>query len=87
MSSLPLDPDLSLRVALTLLHFTWQGLVLAAGAAAAGAALRGASSTARYRVLLGAMALMVAAPAVTFVLLVPQDTKPGSMVPSGGRRG
>ena len=70
--SIPLpDPDLSLRVALTLLHFFWQGAVIAGAAAVACALLRRASSPARYAVLLGAMLVMVVSPVATFLLLGP----------------
>jgi beta-lactamase regulating signal transducer with metallopeptidase domain len=61
--------DLSVRVALTLGHFLWQGAVLALVALGACAALRRASAAARHHVLLGALLVMAACPIVTFVLL------------------
>ena len=72
-----LAPDLSLRVALTLLHFLWQGVALAAAAALAYAVMRRASSTARYSVLLAALGGMALCPVVTFVVL--GKAAPGAM--------
>ncbi len=51
----------------TLLHFIWQGAALAALFAVAMAACR--SAAARYAVAVGALALMMASPVITFVWL------------------
>jgi beta-lactamase regulating signal transducer with metallopeptidase domain len=51
----------------TLLHFMWQGAVLAALFAVAMAACR--SAAARYALAVGALALMMASPVITFVWL------------------
>ena len=81
-----LDPGLSLRVALTLLHFLWQGVALAAAAALACALMRRASSAARYNVLLAALGGMALCPVVTFVVL--EGGRPGGVArapaPSAG---
>lgn len=54
------------RLGLTLVHFLWQGLALAAVAWFLRAVLRGARPAVRYPVLLGIFALMAAAPLLTF---------------------
>ncbi len=54
-------------VGLALLHFLWQGLALAALASVAMSAFRSAAS--RYVIGVGALALMVAAPPITYLAL------------------
>ena len=60
----------------TLLHFLWQGALVAAGLAVALAALRGRSAGARYLVSMGAVVAGLL-PLVTFLLL--------PLPPSAGR--
>src|SRR5713101_1767264 len=62
-----LAPDVLRTLGLSLLHFLWQGGVLAALAAAALSASRKAST--RYAIAIIALALMVSAPAVTYFVL------------------
>src|ERR1700727_2086752 len=54
-------------IGLTLLHFLWQGIAIAAAAFAGVTVMRRAS--AKYLVAVVMLALMVAAPAVTFFVL------------------
>jgi beta-lactamase regulating signal transducer with metallopeptidase domain len=63
-------------VALTLLHFLWQGAALAAAAYVSLSLLR--SSSARYAFLVGLLVLMLAAPMATFLVLNSQATAPTS---------
>jgi len=56
-------------LAWALVHFIWQGAAIALVAGLAGAALRRARPASRYVVLCGALAAMVLAPAVTFLVL------------------
>jgi beta-lactamase regulating signal transducer with metallopeptidase domain len=60
-------PDLRRTAAMTILHFLWQGGALAAVAYAAMGLCRRA--TARYAIAVGMLALMAAAPALTFLVL------------------
>jgi beta-lactamase regulating signal transducer with metallopeptidase domain len=62
-----LAPEVLRTLGLALAHFIWQGAALAALAAAAIAAARTASS--RYLLGVAALALMLAAPVITFVAL------------------
>jgi beta-lactamase regulating signal transducer with metallopeptidase domain len=62
-----LTPDVTRAVALAILHFLWQGVALAALASAAMALSRNAAT--RYAIAVAVMALMFAAPALTFVVL------------------
>jgi hypothetical protein len=62
-----LAPELMKTLGLALLHFLWQGAALAAIGAAALAIAHTAS--ARYAAGIATLALMVAAPVVTFVML------------------
>jgi beta-lactamase regulating signal transducer with metallopeptidase domain len=62
-----LAPELLKTLGLALLHFLWQGAAVAAIGAGALAIARTAS--ARYAVGIATLVLMVAAPAVTFVML------------------
>ncbi|PYU06311.1 MAG: hypothetical protein DMG34_06365, partial [Acidobacteria bacterium] len=61
------SPDVLRTLGLSLLHFLWQGAALAALATALIAAARQAST--RYAIAVGALALMVAAPVVTYFVL------------------
>ncbi len=72
-----LSPGLMQSLGWALLHFLWQGVALAALAAVLMAACRGASS--RYAVAVGALALMLAAPAATFFFLIPSRTAPPNL--------
>ncbi len=69
-----LTPDLMRLLGLSLLHFLWQGLALAAFASVVMALFRSASV--RYLVAVGALALMFAAPAITFLVLRHQQSAP-----------
>jgi len=60
-------PDVLRNLGLSLVHFVWQGAVLAAVAAAGIAIARQAST--RYAIAIGALMLMVAAPVFTFAIL------------------
>src|SRR5258708_1290791 len=63
-----------------LLHFLWQGIAVAAVAAAGMALCRRAS--ARYALAVGALVLMLVAPAVTFFFYMESASVPGNMVKS-----
>ena len=65
-----LTPDVTNTVALSILHFLWQGVALAALASAAMALSRSAAK--RYAIAVAVMVLMVAAPALTFIVLQQQ---------------
>ena len=58
----------ALRVAATLLHFVWQGLILTIVAVVISSLLRHASARTRYSVNVGTLLLMVACLPVTFAL-------------------
>ena len=60
------DQDLMVRLALVLLHFLWQGSLCGLAALIAGRLMQNASSSARYRVLVGILCLMAVLPAVTY---------------------
>src|SRR5467141_3227379 len=62
-----ISPELMRTLGWTLLHFIWQGAALAALFAVAMAACR--SAAARYALAVGALALMMASPVITFVWL------------------
>lgn len=62
-----LTPDITRAVALAILHFLWQGVALAALASAAMALSRNAAT--RYAIGVTVLALMFAAPALTFIVL------------------
>jgi beta-lactamase regulating signal transducer with metallopeptidase domain len=64
-----LEPALSLRLTLTLLHFLWQGVLLGLVALAADLALRRATSRVRYAMFVGILAMMGAALPATFSLV------------------
>lgn len=67
-----LSPETMRIVALTLLHFLWQGAALAALAYVSLSLLRSAST--RYTFLVGLLVLMLAAPMATFFVLNSQAT-------------
>jgi beta-lactamase regulating signal transducer with metallopeptidase domain len=77
-----ISPELMRTLGWTLLHFVWQGAALAALFAAAMTACR--SAAARYALAVGALALMMASPVITFVWLQ-RETIPA--VRSGAQRG
>ena len=60
-------PDVLRNLGLSLVHFVWQGAVLAAVAAAGIAIARQAST--RYAIAIGALMLMVASPVLTYAIL------------------
>src|SRR5258708_1769728 len=60
-----------------LLHFLWQGIAVAAVAAAGMAVCR--RSSARYALAVGALVLMLAAPAATFFFYMESASVPGNM--------
>jgi len=62
-------------LAWALVHFLWQGAVIAALAAVL-LRMTGASALGRYRIGLTALALLAAAPAVTFSVLISTPTPP-----------
>jgi len=68
-------------LALSLLHFLWQGAAVAALAYVVMMLCRSAST--RYAVGVGAMALMLAAPVATFVVLQGQDAARGMVKADG----
>jgi beta-lactamase regulating signal transducer with metallopeptidase domain len=76
-----LSPETMRIVALTLLHFLWQGAALAAAAYVSLHFLRNASV--RYAFLVGVLVLILAAPVATFVILNSQaataSTSPSTM--------
>lgn len=72
--SLLISPQLTHALGWTLLHFIWEGLALAAICAALMAICRRAST--RYAVALGTLALMLAAPVITFGILQRSESTP-----------
>jgi beta-lactamase regulating signal transducer with metallopeptidase domain len=64
-----LEPALTLRLTLTLLHFLWQGALLGLVAFAADRALQRASSRVRYAIFVCVLTLMVASLPATFLLI------------------
>jgi beta-lactamase regulating signal transducer with metallopeptidase domain/uncharacterized protein YnzC (UPF0291/DUF896 family) len=67
-----LSPEVMRLIALTLLHFLWQGTALAAAAYAGMMVCRSAST--RYIVAVAMLGIMAAAPAITFVTLLEQGS-------------
>ena len=63
-----------------LVHFVWQGALVALLAGLAGAALRRARPGTRYALFCGALALMVLAPAVTFLVAGSSPSHPAPVV-------
>jgi len=87
------DESFRLRIALTLLHFLWQGCVMMLVVLLAGWMLRRAPAAWRYLINLAAMLMMAACLPVTFVLLEPshacearRDTTETAMSPLLGGR-
>ena len=64
-----LDDPVVLRLGLALLHFLWQGTVVAAVAALALVVLRRASPATRYVSLLAVLAVMAATPVATYLVM------------------
>ena len=64
-----LSGPLGQRLAWTLLHFLWQGLLMSAGAAAAGWLLSPSQTRGRYAVAMIGLILMACCPLVTFAVL------------------
>jgi WD40 repeat protein/beta-lactamase regulating signal transducer with metallopeptidase domain len=76
-----LEPDFSLRLTLTLLHFLWQGCVLGLLGAAAGRCLRSASSRARYAVFVAILFLMGSTVCGTYWLTGGREESPPASPP------
>ncbi len=64
---------------LALLHFLWEGAVLAAGAVVMLTSLSKSGAQARYTVACGFLGAMLLAPVVTFVILLPAAPAAGAM--------
>ena len=75
-----LDDASSFRLALTLMHFLWQGLAIAGVAGCAMFALRKKTAQVRYALTLSAMILMAACPAMTFLMVDLPNTESSTMV-------
>jgi beta-lactamase regulating signal transducer with metallopeptidase domain/HEAT repeat protein len=71
------------RLGWTLLHFLWQGAVVAGLFAVAQTGWRKRSSNARYWTGCLALALMLAAPVITFIALGAERAVPGALAPGG----
>ena len=71
------------RLGWTLLHFLWQGAVIAGLFAVAQTGLRRRSSNARYLTGCLALAVMLAAPVLTFIALGAERTVPATLAASG----
>ncbi len=74
-----IDSTLASRLALTLVHFLWQGMLIAMFVWLIGAMLRSKSAKARYSVFLGGLLSMVVCAVVTFVVMgayVQRDSVP-----------
>ena len=69
-----LQNPVSLRLGSALLHFLWQGTLLAAVALLLLIALRAATPRLRYNVLLTLFLLLAACPAITFCLLPAENS-------------
>ena len=76
-----IDSTLANRVALTMVHFLWQGMLIAILVWLIGAVLRNKSANARYSVFLGGLLSMAVCAVVTFVVMEPH-AQTGS-VPAG----
>ncbi len=73
------------RLGSTLVHFLWQGMLISAlYAFVRGCASHSGSPNTRYRVACGALAVMLAAPIVTFLLIGPSDVLPVATHHAGG---
>ena len=73
----------SQRLGWSLVHFLWQGLVVAAALSAAMAALRRRSANLRYAVACMGLVIMVAAPVVTLCLLPTGPPQEGPAASTG----
>lgn len=65
-----------LRLSLALLHFLWQGVLIAAGATVLMRVLGRRSANRRYAIGVAGMALMAIAPVVTFCVVTPPEIAP-----------
>ena len=75
-----LDPTFCARLALAMVHFLWQGLVVTALACAAARWLREASPGSRHRVYAAALALMLACfPGTLGLLYLLDDARPATL--------
>ena len=72
-----IDPQLCVRLVLTLGHFLWQGAVVTAAGLLVAAAMRRAAASARYAVLLATLLVMALCPLVTFCVVRPSVQRPG----------
>ena len=81
--AIPLSPVVVETLGWTLLHFVWQGAALAAALSVLMVCCRKAAT--RYALSVGALVLLVAAPVITFLLLLPRPRPyvAGIEVPSG----
>ena len=70
------------RLAWTLLHFLWQGLVISAGVAALACLLSPAQTRGRYAVALAGLVLMACCPLVTFGVLQVFPPNPVASAPA-----
>ena len=77
-----LGGPLGQRLAWTLLHFLWQGLVISAGVAAAGWLLSPGRIRGRYAVALAGLVLMACCPLVTFGIVQDSAPKAAALAPS-----
>src|SRR5580692_4856630 len=77
-----LEQNLVQLLGWTLVHFLWQGIVIAALLAACLRLLRNAAPNHRYLAGCAALLLLVAAPVITFYCLSPQPTP--QTAPSAG---
>jgi hypothetical protein len=70
------------RLAWTLLHFLWQGLLIAAGVAALGWLFSRAQARGRYAVALAGLVLMASCPLITFGVLEISAPRPVALAPA-----
>ena len=70
------ESELALRMGWTLVHFLWQGGVVALGCLLAWRGLRKHSSNARYMAGCGALALLAVCPLFTFLSVTPSGAIP-----------
>jgi hypothetical protein len=81
MNPIPaLNEAFCIRLAETLLHFLWQGTLIALLALGSGFLLRRGAARMRYGVYVAALALMALAPVVTFWLVA--DPRTAAPVPA-----
>ena len=89
-SSQILDAALLQRIGWTLVHFLWQGALIAAGLWVTLQLLRRRQPAVRYLVACAAMLLMAVAPALTFVVVRPaatnQSASPATAVAGSGAK-